>query len=408
METIVTIYIVMFFFGIYFISLFILLYLKHKKELFFNPEAKNFPKISLITAAFNEQDTIASTIEAVMSLDYPKDKLEHIIVDDGSSDRTSEIVKNLMKKYPSLKLIEKTNSGKANSINLAIKQAKGEIMGVVDADSYPTKSSLKKMIGWFEDKQVAAVTSKVLVKNKKNFIEKFQAVDYIVIAWGRKILDFIGCVYVTNGPLSLYRKNLVIKAGGFDPTNLTEDIEITWHLLSQGYKTKMSYDAEVYTVVPNKFKQWIKQRIRWNMGGLQTIYKYRNFAFKGKNLFGYFVLSYVSLSFFLAFIGFLLFLRYIILKSILYFRLTPYLLQGYNPLDYWNINLSASLLFIMGALFFAISLVYYKFSMQKSEFQGKSIFKILIYIFIYRPLYLIPYLGALYKLTRRDIRWFTK
>lgn len=408
METIVTIYIVMFFFGIYFLSLFILLYLKHKKDLFFNPEPKNFPKVSLITAAFNEEDTIATTIEAVMSLDYPKDKLEHIIVNDGSIDKTAEIVKKLMKKYSNLQLIDKPNSGKANSINLAIKQASGEIMGVVDADSYPTKSSLKKMIGWFQDKQVAAVTSKVLVRNKKNFIEKFQAVDYIVIAWGRKILDFIGCVYVTNGPLSLYRKNLVIKAGGFDPTNLTEDIEITWHLLSQGYKTKMSYDADVYTTVPNKFKQWVKQRIRWNMGGLQTIYKYRNFAFRGKNLFGYFVLSYVSLSFFLAFIGFLLFLRYFILKSILYIRLSPYLLQGYNPFDYWNINLSASLLFIMGALFFAISLLYYRFSMYKSEFEKKSILNIFAYIFIYRPLYLIPYLGALYKLIRRDVRWFTK
>ncbi|MCX6746954.1 MAG: glycosyltransferase [Candidatus Pacearchaeota archaeon] len=408
MDFIITIYTIMFFFGIYFLLLFILLYLKNKKEFYEYPKPKKFPYVSIITSAYNEEDGIKETIEAVMNLNYPKNKIEHIIVNDGSKDKTAEIVKKLMRKYKNLKLIDKENSGKADSLNLAIKAAKGEIIAVVDADSYPTPDSLMKMIGYFEDEKVGAVTSRVLVKNKKNFIEKFQAVDYIVIAWGRKILDFINCVYVTNGPLSLYKKKYVAEAGGFDPKNLTEDIEITWHLLSLGYKTKMSYATEVYTIVPNTLKKWIQQRIRWNLGGLQTINKYKKFFLRTENLFGYFVLNYVTLSFFFTFIGFLLLLRFILLKSMFYSKFLSYFFLGYNPFKFWNFQFFVSLLFILGTIFLVLSLIYYKFIMSSSEFKKRNMSTILVYVFIYRPLYLVPYLMALYKIIKRDIRWYTK
>lgn len=398
----------MFFFGIFFLSLFVLLYLQNKKELYEYPKPTIFPYVSIITPAYNEEKGVKETIEAVMALNYPKNKFEHIIVNDGSKDKTSEIVEQLIKKYKNLKIINKQNSGKSDSINQGIKLARGEIIAVVDADSYPTPESLMKMVGFFDDEKVGAVTSRVLVKNKNNFIEKFQAVDYAVIAWGRKILDFIGCVYVTNGPLSLYRKKYVLEVGGFDPKNMTEDIEITWHLLSSGYKTKMSYDTEVYTTVPSSLKVWIKQRIRWNIGGLQVINKYKKFFFKTENLFGYFVLNYVSLSFFMTFVGFLLLLRFIVLNLAFYVQFFPYLFSGYNPFKFWNFNLSVSFVFILGAIFLCLSLVYYKLTMSSSEFGKKNTLKIIVYIFIYRPLYLIPYIISLYKAIKGDIGWYTK
>jgi len=408
MDFVVIVYTIMFFFGIYFLSLFILLYLQNKKELYEYPQPPKFPYISIITPAYNEEEGIKKTIEAVMALNYPKNKFEQIIVNDGSKDKTAEIVKKLIKKYKNIKIINKENSGKANSLNQAVKFARGEIIAIVDADSYPTPDSLMKMVGFFEDEKVGAVTSKVLVKNKKNFMEKFQAVDYAVIAWGRKILDFIGCVYVTNGPLSLYRKKYVLEVGGFDPKNMTEDIEITWHLMSSGYKIKMSYDAEVYTTVPDKFKTWVKQRIRWNIGGLQTILKYKKFFLKTENLFGYFVLNYVSLSFFMTFVGFLLLFRFLLLNSMFYFGLLPYIFSDYNPLQFLTFDFSISFVIVLGAIFLILSLIYYKFTMSSSEFKKKNLLKIAIYVFIYRPLYLIPYIISLYKTARGDIRWYTK
>ena len=408
MDIITIIYTVMFFFGIYFLLLFILLYYENRKQLYSYPVPKRFPTITIITPAYNEEDSIANTLKALVELDYPSEKKEIIVVNDGSHDRTVEIVKNLMKNHKEIRLLDKKNSGKADSLNQAIKMSKGELIAVVDSDSYPLKDSLIKMVGYFEEKNVAAVTSRVLVTNKTNFIEKFQAFDYVVIAWGRKILDFVGCVYVTNGPLSIYRRSQVLEVGGFDKNNITEDIEITWHLLSKGYETKMSYSTAVYTIVPSKIKQWVNQRIRWNIGGLQTLYKYRSSFLRGRNLFGYFVISYVSLAFFLAFIGFLLMFRYLALKFSSYAFSIPYILKGYNPFEFIEFNLPLTILFILGILFLTLSLVYYKLALKNSDIKAKSIMSILIFIFIYRPLYLIPYLISIYRIIKGDVRWYTK
>jgi len=408
MNIITLVYTIMFFFGIYFLLFFILSYLKNRKELFDYPKPKKFPTISFLTAAYNEEASIADTINALLKVKYPKGRKEIIIINDGSKDKTASIIKKFVEKHKEIKLIDKKNSGKADSLNQGIKIAKGELIAVVDADSYPNEDSLYKMVGYFEDEKVAAVTSRVLVKNKKNFLERFQDVDYITIAWGRKMMDFIGCVYVTNGPLSVYRKNVVQKLGGFNTKNITEDIELTWHILSAGYKTKMSYSTEVYTTVPSSFKQWIKQRIRWNLGGLQTIYKYRKSFFKGKNLFGYFVINYVSLAFFLALIGLILLLRFIYLNSVLYLSLLPYIFSGYNPFAALNFYFPVTLLLIFGLIFLALSLIQYKISLRGPDMKSKSILTILIFIFIYRSLYTIPFVITFYKILKGDISWYTK
>lgn len=410
MGWLIGLYTVIFFFGIYFMLMFLMIYARNKKNLYYYPKAKKIPFVSLITPAYNEEETIASTINSLLQLDYPKEKIEIIVVNDGSTDNTKDIVMEYVKKYDRVKLLNKKNSGKADSLNQAIKRARGELITVVDADSYPSKDALNQMIGFFEeDEKVAAVTSKVWVKNNKNkFIERFQDVDYAVIAWSRKILDFVGCVYVTNGPFSVYRKDIVEKVGGFDPTNITEDIELTWNLLSHGYKTKMSYSAKVYTLVPNTLKIWRKQRVRWNLGGLQTLNKYRSYFLKGKNLFGYFVMSYVSISFILSFLGLFLLSRYFYLRVSPYILSLPYFLEGYNPFLFFSFYLPLTLLLIFGLFFLILSVSYHKLTLKNTEVKRKTIRTILIYTFIYRPLYLIPLVVSVYKLIKGDIRWYTK
>ena len=408
MNFVTTVYTVMFFFGIYFLLLFIILYLRNKKELEDYPKPKRFPKVSFIIAAYNEEDSITDTIKALLKIEYPKEKKEIIIINDGSKDKTREIIQSFSEKHSEIKIINKENSGKADSLNKGIKIATGELIAVVDADSYPEKDSLNKMVGYFEDRQVAAVTSRVLVKNTKNFIERYQDFDYNVIAWTRKLLDFIGSVYVTNGPLSVYRRDLVVKAGGFDPKNMTEDIEITWNLLSKGYKTKMSYSTKVYTTVPKTLNHWIKQRVRWNLGGLQTLFKYKKFFLRGENLFGYFVMSYVSLSFFLSLIGIFLILRLFYIKFGNFLWSVPYIFQGYNPFQFFEINFFVTILIILAMMFFIFSFIYYKFSLRNSEIKNKKLRHIITYTFIYRPLYLLPLIISIYKLAKGEIGWYTK
>lgn len=397
----------MFFFGIFFVMIFIIIHKKNLKSLYKSPEITKYPLVSFLVPAFNEEKNIENTIDAILKIDYPKGKKEIIIINDGSIDKTLEIARRLEKKHKEIKILDKPNSGKANSLNDAIKLVRGDLMAVTDADSYPNPDSLKNMVGHFEDEKVAAVTSRVLVKNKENWLEKFQVMDYSIIAWTRKLLDFVDSVYVTNGPLSIYRTEVVRKVGGFDPKNLTEDIEITWHILNEGYKTRMSYNAIVYTTVPSKLKNWIKQRVRWNLGGIQTVHKYWRTMFK-KGAFGYFVIPYVSASFVLALIGFALLSRYLWVKGSYYLVSFYYAFKGYNFLKYTEFSISLTLLLFTASMFFILAIYYYKTGFKHSETGSKSIISILLYSFFYRSLYIIPLLIAIYKLTKGDIRWYTK
>jgi len=405
MDWLTIIYFIMFFFGIYFLFIFLIIYSKYRKQLYDYPTPSRFPFVSFLIPAYNEEDSIENAINAILKVSYPQNKKEVIVINDGSKDNTRKIVEWLMRKNHQIRLINKENSGKADSLNQGIKKARGELIAVTDADSYPSRDALKKMIGYFEDENVGAVTSRVLVKNKKNFLEKFQGIDYAVIAWGRKILDYVNSVYVTNGPLSLYRGKL-LRQFGFDPKNVTEDIEVTWHILSEGYKTRMSYSAEVYTSTPTKLKKWINQRVRWNLGGLQTIYKYRRFVFRTNNLFGYFVVPYVSLAFFLALVGFFLFSRFLLKKIYFYALSVPLIFRGYNIFRYVSFNFGLTFLLVLGMIFFSLALIYYKLALK--DYENKKIINILIYALIYRPLYILPLLISIYKLFRGDIRWYTK
>jgi len=409
MDLFISIYLTVFFFGFFFLMIFLILHYRYRHELNDFPKATRYPSITFLVPAYNEEDTLEGTIRSLIKVEYPKDKKKIIIINDGSKDKTLEIAKKLEEEFEEVSVLNKLNSGKANSLNEALKLVKTELIAVTDADSYPNPDSVKKMVGHFGDEKVCAVTSRVLVKNKRNLLERFQVMDYSIIAWTRKLLDFVDSVYVTNGPLSIYRADKVKEIGGFDPTNLTEDIEITWHFLSLGYKTRMSYSAIVYTNVPSRIKQWINQRVRWNLGGIQTIRKYYKSMFKNpEHVFGYFVIPYVASSFFLAMVGFLLFLRYLWLKGTYYLFSLVYLFKDYYFYRYFNFNFNLTLLITFAALFLVLSIFYYKIGFKRSETGNKSILKIFAYSFVYRSLYIIPLILALYKLAKGDLGWYTK
>jgi len=399
----------MFFLGLFFLFLFLILHFRNYSKLYNSPVPKSYPSISILVPAYNEEKTIKSTLLSLIALKYPAGKKEIIILNDGSTDNTLNVAKQFAKKYSFIKILDKKNSGKANSLNAGLKLAKGELVAVVDADSYPEPNALLKMVGFFNEPCVAAVTSKVLVKNKNNWLSRIQVLDYSIIAWTRKLLDFIDSVYVTNGPLSVYRKNVLITIGGFDPKNLTEDIEITWNLLSKGYQTRMAYAATVYTSVPERFKEWVNQRVRWDLGGVQTIGKYWSSMFKSPmNMFSAFVIPYVSASFILAILGFLLFLRYAWITGGYNFYSMYYAFQGYNLFGHFEFSFYVTLLFILGITFLGLSLLYYKIGFKNSNAGKVGLYRIFTYLFIYRVLYTIPLILAIYRIARGDLRWYTK
>ena len=261
------------FVGLYMLSLFIFIYIPNRRNMFYYPKGKPEP-VSIIVPCYNDSAHIGKTIDSLLDLNYPKEFIEIIVVDDKSKDNSVDIIKEYVKKYKNVRLIinERNSGGAAEPSNIGIKAAKYDYVAVTDADSFPDRDNLIKMIGFLqEDKGVGAVTCAVLARKPENFIQKLQSIEYRVIAFNRKLLDCVDSVYVTPGPFALYRKKYLFEVGLFDVKNMTQDIEIVWRLLSYGYKARMCLAAKVHSETPEKFKAWWKQRVRWNIGGTQTL-----------------------------------------------------------------------------------------------------------------------------------------
>jgi len=249
---------------------------------------------------------------------------------------------------------------------------------------------------------MGAVTSFVTVRNKdSNLFAKVQSIEYVIMGWSRKLLDFIDSVYVTNGPLSLYRKSFVKKLGGFDTETVTEDIDITWNMLKHDYKTGMCLDTTVTTVVPNKFKPWFRQRSRWGLGGLQALSKYRKIYFR-KGMFGAFILPFVSFSIILSLATF--FFSLYLLAKFIYTRILSivFSIATSAPIfQFTEINLNPSIIIFFFIILFTISISYSWYVMKTTKYEKKltikKFFNLLFYIIIYLSIYPLVWFSSIFR-----------
>ncbi|MDP3881400.1 MAG: glycosyltransferase [Nanoarchaeota archaeon] len=391
-------------------SLLLFIYWPNRNNLFSYPSGKPAP-VSIIVPCYNEGKTIGATIDSLVSLDYPKDMIEVIVVDDLSKDDSVKIAKQYAQKYPNVRvLVNKRNSGgAAEPTNIGIRAAKYDYIAVVDSDSMPDRDALRKMIGFLQqDEKVAAVTCSVLVRNPTNFMQRLQAIEYAIIAWSRKLLDFIDAVYVTPGPFALYRKKSLIEVGLFDTKNMTQDIEIVWRLLAHDYKARMCLSARVYSESPLKFKAWFRQRVRWTIGGTQTLVKYKN-HFTKKGMLGAFIIPFFAVSLFLGLFGLGLFL-YLLGRSLLVRYLsTKYSLYAQTTVfNFQELTFIPSVLNFFGAALFFVGLFYTFFGLSvmniNKTYRG-NIFNILFYSLIYLTLQPVILVFALYKYVRGKYSW---
>ena len=406
-EILTIVYLVYIFVALYFLSLFGIVFIQNRREIFSTPKTEKNYSMSVLIPAYNEQDSIKETIESVMKSNY-KNLIEVIVIDDGSKDNTLKIATSLKDEYSKLIVLHKENSGKADSLNYALRMAKGELVAVVDADSYPDEHALSSMSGFFDDEKVGAVTTRILVKHKDNFLRKMQAVEYKVIAFTRKLLDFLDGIYVTPGPLALYRKSALVKIHGFDTKNMTEDIEATWHLVYDGYKVRMSFISKVTTVAPDTLKKWFKQRIRWNIGGYQTILKYKGSCFR-KGMLGMFILPFFTISLFLGVFG-LGILFYRTFRNFFYSYLsTKYSIIAETSLITMNdINLNPSILNFLGIVLFVLGMLFIFFALRiinKQINERESFFSVIFYSLIYATLRPVVLVWSLAKFMTGKYSW---
>jgi len=379
--------------------------------MFNHPQFKHEP-VSIVIPCYNEAKHIGNTIESLLSLDWPKKMIEIIIVDDRSSDDSVKIARRYARKYKNVKVIvNKINSGgAAEPCNIGIDAAKYNYVAITDADSRPAPDVLNKMIGFLQrQKMTAAVTCSVLVdKPPKKFIQKLQQVEYIAIAFSRKLLDFIDAVYVTPGPFALYKKKILKKIGKFDTSNLTQDIEIVWALKKAGYNSRMSLGARVYTSSPSKWKIWWKQRTRWNIGGIQTIIKYKK-EFLKRNILGSFILPFFSVSLFVGVLGLTILLNRLInrlavlaisAKYSLYANTIAYNTAGFT-FSTSVINFFFISLFAVGLFFTFLGLTV----LDEFNMNLKDMLTILFYFAIYLSIYPFLLVSSIFKFAKGNYSW---
>src|SRR3989338_1852963 len=252
-------------------------FLANRKRMWENPSVKYTPSVTFLVPAHNEENLIDRCLESIENLDYPKDKIKVIVIDDGSTDSTGSVASRF-----GVKLIEQKHKGKAAAVNNALKHVKTELVACLDADSVLDKTYLKKIVTHMKNKNVAAATPSLKVSHKNSLMRDIQYMEYLYMIFLRRLFNFFDCQYVIPGPGGIYKTEYLKKVGGLDEKNLTEDMEVAFRLIDNGYKIENSIDAYVHTEAPKTLKGLFRQRIRWYRGYLQNVFKYSHMISNGK------------------------------------------------------------------------------------------------------------------------------
>ena len=235
------------------------------------------PKVAIIVPCWNEEMTIAGTIESLLALDYPKENLSIILVNDGSTDATPSVV-DRFSAHPQITALHKENGGKFTAMNLGIAHTgDAEIVGFLDADSLVAPDALREIVAQFYDSKLAAVTASMSIHQPRTMLQRMQHAEYSLGIAFNHILASINGLHVTPGPFSFYRRSLFPTIGLFRHAHLAEDMEMALRIQRAGMKIGNALRARVYTKGPPTLKKLIKQRVRWITGFLRNIlFDYRD------------------------------------------------------------------------------------------------------------------------------------
>ncbi|TDO22416.1 glycosyltransferase [Pedobacter duraquae] len=242
-------------------------------------------KVSVIIPAYNEEITAIQTIESLLKTTYPN--VEFIFVDDGSKDKTFQIVHDKFGDHPKVRVFTKPNGGKASALNFGITKANADFVICIDADTLLAENAITEMMRYFYAEDIAAVAGTVKVGNANNIITKWQSIEYITAQnMDRRAFDMLNTITVVPGAIGAFRKAVITEVGAFTTDTLAEDCDLTMRILRAGYVVKNSDSAMAYTEAPETVDMLLKQRLRWSFGVMQSFWKNKDTMFDKK--YGYF------------------------------------------------------------------------------------------------------------------------
>lgn len=366
-------------------------------------EIDEYPMISILVPAHNEAKVIGRTVESLLLLNYPKSKMELIVINDNSSDNSKEILENIKDRYNNYNFtIINTDSltggkGKSNALNIGYTISKGDFIAVYDADNTPDKNALRYLVQTIVmDDELGAVIGKFRTRNK-NLLTKFINIETLSFQWmsqaGRWQLFNLCTIPGTN---FILRRSIIEEIGGWDSKAIAEDTEISFRIYKLGYKIKLVPQSITWEQEPETVKVWIKQRTRWAKGNIYVLMKYIKNIFKqGRNKIVFDIAYFFSVYF--------LFLTSVIISDILFVLSISKLVEISIPINFFLIWILSYLLFIIEV---SISL-----TIEKGEATIENIFIVAIMYFTYSQLWLFVAIKGMIEylkdiIFKREVKWY--
>ncbi|MCI9995930.1 glycosyltransferase family 2 protein [Clostridioides difficile] len=368
-------------------------------------EIDEYPMISILVPAHNEAKVIGRTVESLLLLNYPKSKMELIVINDNSSDNSKEILENIKDRYNNYNFtIINTDSltggkGKSNALNIGYTISKGDFIAVYDADNTPDKNALRYLVQTIVmNDELGAVIGKFRTRNKnKNLLTKFINIETLSFQWmsqaGRWQLFNLCTIPGTN---FILRRSIIEEIGGWDSKAIAEDTEISFRIYKLGYKIKLVPQSITWEQEPETVKVWIKQRTRWAKGNIYVLMKYIKNIFKqGRNKIVFDIAYFFSVYF--------LFLTSVIISDILFVLSISKLIEISIPINFFLIWILSYLLFIIEV---SISL-----TIEKGEATIENIFIVAIMYFTYSQLWLFVAIKGMIEylkdiIFKREVKWY--
>jgi len=241
------------------------------------PVIDQYPLFSILVPCHNEEAQIRDTVAQLLDLDYPD--YEIVLIDDGSSDNTANVISEIVRKEPIVRAVYmRENQGKAAALKVGCLVSRAEFVLTMDADAFLDRNALR-WVAWHFVKfpRVGAVTGNPRVLNRTSLLGKIQVGEYsTIIGLIKRTQRILGKVLTVSGVVAAFRKNALVSAGFWDTDMVTEDIDVTWKLEKDFWDIRYEPRCICWVLVPETLRGLWRQRIRWAQGGVEVLRRHYN------------------------------------------------------------------------------------------------------------------------------------
>ena len=361
------------------------------------------PGVTVLIPAHNEESVIVQTVQSVLLSDL--DDIRVIVVDDGSKDRTLELLQSKFGRNEAVEIIHQVNQGKAAALNNALSRAQTQIVVTIDADTEIESDAIRKLLRHFSNPSVGAVAGNVKVGNRSRWLTRWQALEYITSQnMEKRAFDLLNCITVVPGALGAWRREAIEAAGGITADTVAEDADLTIAIRRLGWRVTYDEEAIAWTEAPETPGQLIGQRFRWTFGTLQSFWKHSDTLFRPK----YGTLGWVALPNIFIF-QIVLPLVSPILDLLFFGSLLLWGLAGLHitqiPHLWTTADVQRSVVFFLGFLIIDVMTCVVAFALERHE-DWTLLIPVLLQRFYYRQLmYIVLFRSVKEAVSGRPVGW---